>query len=483
MDPLAPSAYHDPREVVWKHLVAQAYWQILAILDRDGVDREGFDEIRFAFLTSFNGQHDIDHLCRSADAAASRLLARLGERGRPQTVTAVAAEVDGLRTALRRAVDPLQSLHHVDRTQSYVLDGSITIAGKSAEQFAANPDYIGATLELVGEQTPEVRARAATAWRRGFVLDRELLALVRGAAAAGWTADDLLAEVLLHEQRSGAYPSLREYEYLTDRSPAENHAVKVRAIEEGYGLLGRLMSCVALMAAGGTPIDARELDASCPVAATLKQAGLALTDAGTQAFSQFMLVHSTHGLNPGEFTARIASSVRTTFPQALIASLMVRAGKVHAGALPECMRQMEAYLRAPSGTEFAQGLLRSGVLFGFGHRIHKRRPLSDDDAFGGDPRVAFQVAMARKAFPEKEGDIRSLEEFAATIRRIKPALAPNTDFGAAVWFHCFGVSPRVGSGMFSMNRLPGLVAQVINQLDYKANALRPPLAVNLPYTA
>ena len=36
--------------------------------------------------------------------------------------------------------------------------------------------------------------------------------------------------------------------------------------------------------------------------------------------------------------------------------------------------------------------------------------------------------------------------------------------------------------MFSISRLPGMIAQVINQLDYKANALRPPLAVNLPYT-
>ena len=238
------------------------------------------------------------------------------------------------------------------------------------------------------------------------------------------------------------------------------------------------MSCVSLMNAGSAPLSAVQLQGKCPVAATLTQAGLALTPARLKAFRQFMLVHATHGLNPGEFTARIASSVRTSFPQALVASLMVRAGKVHAGALPECMRQLEAYLDAPSAQMFVANLLRHGELYGFGHRIHKR-----EQAAGGDPRVAFQIARAREAFPEMAAKIDALEEFARIVRGIKPSLAPNTDFGAAIWFHCFGLVPEVGAGMFSMNRLPGLIAQVVNQLDFKANALRPPLAANLPYTA
>jgi citrate synthase len=155
----------------------------------------------------------------------------------------------------------------------------------------------------------------------------------------------------------------------------------------------------------------------------------------------------------------------------------VRAGKVHAGALPECMRQMNAYLNAPSRQAFVADLFRRGELYGFGHRIHKH-----GRAAGGDPRVAFQVARAREAFPELAAKIDAVEEFARIVRELKPGLAPNTDFGAAVWFHCFGLTPEVGAGIFCVNRLPGLIAQVINQLDFKANALRPPLAVNLPYT-
>jgi citrate synthase len=478
MDHLAPSAYHDPREVVWKHLVAQAYWDILDLLRRDGVALDDLAAIRFAFLRSFNGNHDIDLLCRQAEQAASELAAGLRQQGHAPTAAAAVREIDALRGSLARAMDSLEGLRQVDRTQSYVIDRLVTIAGKPAEEFAANPDYIGATLQLVGEHSAETAAQALAAWRRGFALDSGLLELVRGAVAQGWHSDDLLAEVLLREQRSGVHPSLRGFEFVTGRSAEENRGARRLAIEAGYFLLGRLMSCVSLMNAGSAPLPAGELPGGCPVAATLRQAGLAPTPAWLRAFRQFMLVHATHGLNPGEFTARIAASVRTSFPQALIASLMVRAGKMHAGALPECMRQIDAYLQATSRRAFVADLLGRGELYGFGHRIHKH-----GRAAGGDPRVAFQIARAREAFPELAARIDAIEEFAQTVRDLKPGLAPNTDFGAATWFHCFGLAPEVGAGMFSMNRLPGLIAQVINQLDFKANALRPPLAVNLPYTA
>lgn len=467
---------------MWKHLVAQAYWDIVDILRGAGVALGDVDDIRYAFLKSFNGQHDIDLLCRQAEAIAADLMAALRDRGDGPAATAVGAEIEKLRHVLGQVIGCLPPLHQVDRVQSYVVDQSIRIAGRSAEEFAANPDYIRATLELVREDSPEAVADARAAWQRGFVLEPETLRLVREATTRRWGAEELLAEVLLREQRSGAYPSLQEHEFVPGRPAAENLRAKRRAIDEGYFLLGRLMSCASLMNDGSAALDPRETGSSCPVAATLMQAGLPLTPARLTAFRQFMLVHASHGLNPGEFTARVASSVRTTFPQALIASFMVRAGRVHAGALTECMRQLAAALEAPSRTEFARQLLSSGALFGFGHRIHKCSSDGSEEALGGDPRVAFQIARAREAFPEMAARIDALQEFARTIRGMKPALAANTDFGAAVWFLCFGLAPEVGAAMFSMNRLPGLIAQIINQLEVKANALRPPLAVNLPYT-
>jgi two-component system sensor histidine kinase PilS (NtrC family) len=45
-------------------------------------------------------------------------------------------------------MEALRDLHQVDRGQSYVADGLIMIAGKTADEFAANPDYLRATLQL-----------------------------------------------------------------------------------------------------------------------------------------------------------------------------------------------------------------------------------------------------------------------------------------------------------------------------------------------
>jgi citrate synthase len=467
--------------VVWKHLVAQAYWDILDLLRRDGAALADFDAIRFAFLKSFNSQHDVEALCRPAEQAAAQLVAALRAAGRAAGAAAVAGRIDEARRDTRRALGALPELRQVDRGPSYVTDGLIMIAGAKAEEFAARPDYLEATLQLIGEEAPEVAARARAAWQRGFVLDDGLQALVRSSAEAGWEANDLLAEVLMREQRSGAYPSLREHEFVPARPPAANRAARLRAIDEGYFLLGRLMSCVSLMCPGSAPLDAGRLDGECPVGAALAQAGVPTTPATVRAFRRFMLVRCAHGLNPGEFTARIAASVRTSFPQALIASLMVRAGKVHAGALAECMKQLDAWLAASSRDEFVAGLLRADRLYGFGHRIHKRPTEAGEGALGGDPRVAFLVEGAREAFPAMAGRIAAMEGFAHAVRRLKPSLSPNTDFGAAIWFSCLGLDPRVGSAFFSLSRMPGLIAQVIGQLDCKANSLRPPLAVNLPY--
>ena len=111
------------------------------------------------------------------------------------------------------------------------------------------------------------------------MLDSELLALVRSGPDPGWDANDVLAEVLMREQRSGAYPSMRDYEFRTTRTAGENRRAKLQAIEEGYFLLGRLMSCVSLMNEGSAPVDA--LDEPRP--RRCAEAGRNPADAGTAA--------------------------------------------------------------------------------------------------------------------------------------------------------------------------------------------------------
>lgn len=481
MESLAPSVYHDPREVVWKHLVAQAYWDVLDMLRADAVRIDDLEPLRLSFLKAFNGQHDVDVLCRHVEPLAAELVETLRCSGRGAASATVAKVIDGVRDTAHHAMRSLQGLRHVDRGASYVAGGTIVIAGVPAEAFAANPDYIRATLQLVGEASDASAALALESWRRGFALPVDLIAHARDAVVQRWSAEDVLADVLLREQRSGRYPTLREFECVPTRAAEENSRAKLRAIEQGWFLLGRLMSCTALLNEGSGPLDPRIVAERCPVEATLMQAGIVLTSSQLGAFRRFLLVRSTHGLNPGEFTARIAASVRTSFPQALLASLMVRAGNLHGGALRECMLLIDAFLAAADRDAFVHRCLESGELYGFGHRIHKASVAPEAGGAGGDPRVRYLVAGAREGFPDMRPTIDTLEAFATSVRAAKPSLAPNNDFSAAVWFRCLGLAPEGGTAFFTMARLPGMIAQVVNQLDIKGNALRPPLAVNLPF--
>lgn len=484
MDYISPSTYHDPKEVVWKHLVVQAYWAVIEILTREGIEPCEFNKIRFLFIKRFNSQHDIKELCRQAEIIGEDLIKELRQRGHNKAATLVSSEIRNTKSTLKQALQPLENASQVERGPSYVKDGYIEIAGEPAEVFANNTDFIRATLKLMREDSPHSLKIANQAWKRGFIIgDVSEDTIKKAKANNSLTADELILEGLLNEQRTGLYPSLREYEFKPELSVTENHKNKLKAIEEGYFLLGRIMSWVSLAADQADLISDEEIENLTPVEALLKQAGLtSLKSAQVEAFQRFLLIRCSHGLNPGEFTARVASSVRCTFPEALLASLLVRSGRLHAGALPECMEQLRDWIKTENKIEFVDNLICSGGFYGFGHRIHKSMPNLTSDDLGGDPRTKYLIKLAKQAFPELKDEIAILQDMAKMVYQKKPTLLPNTDFGAAIWFYCFGFSPSVGVGFFNMSRMPGLIAQIIDQLEYKANSLRPPLAANIPYT-
>ncbi len=478
---LPPSAYHDPREVICKHIIAQTYWSILDKIKKEKVDESKYEHLRIAFVRFFNSQYLLDGLFRHSNAAARQLILQLNKTGHTQLAKEIKAESDSTKSHLKTLMSLLSSLRHVEKSQGYVVDGVIEIAGKSMIDYASNPGYINACLELIGEDSEEVYNLARNAWNKGFTVDKKLLSEVKAQLLFKASAIDVVTRVLLQEEQTGAYPSLQDYEYFTQLSEEENRIRRHDAIAEGYFLLGRAMAVFSLMTETSYPLSPDEIKKLCPIHAFIKQSGINLKHHQVEVIKQIMLVRSTHGLSPGEFAARIASSVRASFPKSLIAGLIVRTGKTHGGAVAHSMNQQLLYLESHSKSLFVTSLLETGSLSGFGHRIHKVKKAGTDKLAGADPRVGYMFERIREAFPEKKHLIDELEQFAIRIQIIKPSLSPNTDFVAGILFHCLGISSETGSAFFIVTRLPGLISEIINQLDYKANSLRPPLAVTLPY--
>ena len=219
-----------------------------------------------------------------------------------------------------------------------------------------------------------------------------------------------------------------------------------------------------------------------PVTRFLETAGKPLTAPQIAAVKKVALAHISHGLNSGELTARLAGSVRTTFPRALIASFNIRSGILHSGAVNECMRQTTKYLAGSENPdEYITHLLKSEKLYGFGHRIHKTDTNDSSDMLGKDPRVSLYIEACREGFPKKKDQIDRLVAYAEAVRRARPSLGANTDFGASVFFQVLDLSANTTAGFFAAFRSPGICAQIVNELDVKGNSRRPPFPPVLPY--
>jgi citrate synthase len=119
--------------------------------------------------------------------------------------------------------------------------------------------------------------------------------------------------------------------------------------------------------------------------------------------------------------------------------------------------------------------------YGFGHRIHKTEANEPASVLGKDPRVDFYIRSTLEGFPDKADTIARIVEYAKNIRKLRPNLGANTDFGASVLFTCLGLNPEGASAFFTAFRVPGICANVVSELQVKSNARRPPFPPVLPY--
>lgn len=476
-----PSAYHDPREVIYKHIIAQAYWSIIGDLQNNNLDISDFKSHRIQFIKFFNSQQDLEKVCNSAIRATNALLELPAVKTTPLLTQKINRLVDETKHRINQIMMLLSEIRHVDNAQGYVADGLIEMSGRSMKEFALTPDYIKACLMLMDEDTDTNLKAAKKSWVNGFACTEDFEAEIHKLVYTNPSATDLITEVLFQEQKNGEYESLQAYEYDINKSDAHNNIAKSRAINEGFYLMGKLMAAISLMNKNSKLIAVNKIHSMCPVHALLSQAGINASNCQMDVIREIMLVRCTHGLSPGEFAARIAASVRPTFPRALINSFMVRTGRQHGGALTYCMDQQDAFINDTNKTKFVETLIISGKLTGFGHRIHKLKKINTDVVEGADPRVRFMLDRICIAFPEKKELIDELELFARIVQRMKPTLSPNTDFAAGALFHCLGVTAETGLGLFVAGRLPGLISEIIRQLDYKSNSIRPPLPVIIPY--
>jgi citrate synthase len=180
------------------------------------------------------------------------------------------------------------------------------------------------------------------------------------------------------------------------------------------------------------------------------------------------LLHAEHGLNASSFGARITASTQSDLHSAVTTGVGILKGPSHGGAAESVMK-MAIDIGEPDNTEeYINNLLRNrGRVMGFGHRVYK----------SVDPR-AIHLRDDAKKLGERKNQTKwysILESIAELmVPYAKKGICQNVDFFSGAIYYLMGISEDLYTSIFTMGRIPGWTAQVMEQFE-KNILIRPRL--------
>lgn len=204
-----------------------------------------------------------------------------------------------------------------------------------------------------------------------------------------------------------------------------------------------------------------------------------------KALDQLLILHADHEQNCSTSTVRMVASSQANMFVSVAAGINALSGPLHGGANQAVLEMLDA-IKANGGdaTEFMTRVKNKekGVkLMGFGHRVYRNY----------DPRAAIIKKTAHELL-EKNGKDELLE-LAMNLEQIALAddyfisrkLYPNVDFYTGLIYRAMGFPTDFFTVLFAMGRLPGWIAQYVEQVSqpngkiyrprqiYTGEALRP----------
>ena len=198
----------------------------------------------------------------------------------------------------------------------------------------------------------------------------------------------------------------------------------------------------------------------------------------TRAIDVDLILHAEHGSNASAFAARVTASTLADLHSAIVAAIGTLKGPRHGGAA-EAVMKLAHEIGEPERAEsvIAGKRERGEKIMGFGHRVYRVE----------DPRARHMRERARE-LGEKMGQ----PKWFRILTAIQDAMGPlaergvnvNVDFWAGAVYYLLGIPEDVFVPMFAIGRMPGWIAQVMEQ--WQDNTLIRPLLEyegpeNLPY--
>ncbi len=237
-----------------------------------------------------------------------------------------------------------------------------------------------------------------------------------------------------------------------DASTAEHRRTVLAAAAAVPTLLGSL-------AAAGRGDEPSQADPTLGHAADwLRQAtGRTPSPSQVRMVEAYLTSTMDHGFNASTFAARVVTSTGADPVSALVAGVGALSGPLHGGAPKRALSMIED-IGDPSNTEdwVRARLERGEKLMGFGHAVYR----------ADDPRSLLLREVAREhGGPLVDRAIEIERRTLAVLRSWKrdAVIVTNVEFYAGVVLHLAGLPPEQFTPTFTVSRVLGWAAHIIEQ--------------------
>ncbi len=186
-----------------------------------------------------------------------------------------------------------------------------------------------------------------------------------------------------------------------------------------------------------------------------------------QCLDEDFILHAEHSSNASSFAARVVAGARSGYHAAITGALACFEGSLHGGAMDGVAEMVEQIGSADRVAAFVKERRRKRErLMGFGSRIYRTT----------DPR-AHRLRRHVEILCRLRGEPHYLQILDALAEEMKPyakhGIHLNDDFYGSVSYKLLGIPADLCAAVFSLCRLAGWTAQIIEQ--YRNNILIRPM--------
>jgi citrate synthase len=171
-----------------------------------------------------------------------------------------------------------------------------------------------------------------------------------------------------------------------------------------------------------------------------------------------LILHADHELNASTFAARVTAATLSDMHSAITSAIGALKGPLHGGANEAVFRILESIdSKKVDPIDYIKDMLaQKKKVPGFGHRVYHTE----------DPRATHLRKMSRDLC-ESSGQAKwyDMSSRIEAFVKAEKKLNANVDFYSASTYHALGIDLDLFTLVFSVSRISGWAAHVIEQLD------------------